>query len=341
MPPLILRSPNWTALPGGTTEGEWIADRDRKFGITAEFAKEYIDLFQELNRRRAVFHCSPEILQDLPGAAEWYISLAGFSLKTLGNIRERPRRFGLTRTAKGLVKARRNESMVLKSQLQAFSDWINDEIDGLFPERERNEELAFAVVMEMVGGRALGQGQNIGGDVAVILLKSLLVESVLDRGGKVEVLEDGEWVAFRPEMNLQRQRLLRVDTVTINFTGGGDRPDILAEREDGVIAVGEIKGRKDTSNVWESWMPQVADHMTTWASAYPDAARLFFGTLISKAMIEGESARGTRRAGLRSMHERGDLTSAYNLSLIEEGQEEAVEAFEDLISAVTDPRRLR
>ena len=43
----------------------------------------------------------------------------------------------------------------------------------------------------------------------------------------------------------------------LDFRGGGNRPDIKIDRDHETQLVGEVKGRKDSSNVWESWMPQL------------------------------------------------------------------------------------
>ena len=97
------------------------------------------------------------------------------------------------------------------------------------------------------------------------------------------------------------------------------------------LIVAEVKGRKDLSNVWESWMPQVADHMRTWTKEFPDSARLFLGTLITRDMIEGRSSRGTARTGLRQLYQDGLLTGAFNVSAVVEKRPPSAQDFDELM----------
>lgn len=331
MPPLQLAPPDWDKIVGDGLEAAWIADRDRKFGLLTEAAVAIRQTAATLRERDALFHCSSDVLAAIPAAADWYVSLAGFALKTLEKIRVGPRNFGLTRTADGLVNALREGRLVTPADLEAFSRWINAEIERLFPQDSRDESLALATVLMIRGGRVIGQGQNLGGNEAVVLVKSQLVE-VMAKRRPVDVEQDGVWVKYGPEHNLpQCQRLRYSRRLVCEFVPGGDRPDLSVSLDGEVIAVGEIKGRKDLANVWESWMPQVAAHMRTWRGAYPDAARLFFGTLITEQMVAGQSARGTLREGLRGLYEDGLLTTLYNVSKIAQNDPGAVQRFEELI----------
>ena len=333
---LALAPPDWETLIGGTRESAWIADRNRKFGLAAEVAGIMLETADRLESRNLLFRCTPEVLLEIPFAADWFVSLAGFSMKTLQYIRVGPSNFGLQRQAKGMVERLRSGSVPPRDQLQAFSEWINSEIDSLFPPDERDRSIATTTVAMILGGRVIGQGQNLGGDYAVDLLKTLLVEAVERRGKQVEVqMDNGDWVEYRPEHNLpQRQRLRFGGRITCEFISGGDRPDIVIRRDLVTIAVGEIKGRKDLSNVWESWMPGVYNHMRTWTGENPDAARLFFGTLINEAMIEGSSSHGTRHVGLKTIHRQGLLTAAYNISKVAENDSVALRQFDDFVQAL-------
>lgn len=329
MPFLELAPPDWNTLLGGSQEAAWIADRNRKFGLAAELAGRTLDAAEKLEQRDLLFRCAPEVLRVVPFAADWYVSLAGFSMKTLQNIKVGPANFGLNRQAKGLVERLRNGQNAPDDQLRAFSEWINSEIDTLFPLDERERPMALATVFMILGGRVIGRGQNLGGDDAVDLVKSLLVEAFEQRRRGVEVqLEDGTWVEYRPEHNLpQRQRIRFGGRITCEFISGGDRPDIIVFLDRVTIAVGEIKGRKDLSNVWESWMPGVYNHMRTWTGQNPDATRLFFGTLINEAMVDGFSSHGTQHVGLKTLYRQGLLTAAYNISKVADNDPDAVRRF--------------
>lgn len=338
MPLITLPEPDWDHLAGGTQEAAWIADRDRKAALASEVAERFLDVWEALRARGAVYTCSAPVLAEMPYAADWYASLAGFALKTLGNISQGPAHFGLDRSAKGIVASLRRGSRPKQRDLEAFSAWVNSEIDHVHPPAQRTDQRALSFVLLILGGRVIGRGQNMGGEDAVVLVKSLLLEAFQTRGRSVDVeLDDGRWVAAEPEHQpLMRRRLRFGGRLICDFTGGGDRPDIAVRVDGTTIAIGEIKGRKDESNVWESWMPQVADHMRTWTREHPDAARLFFGTLISPEMIRGESLRGTERVGFRDLHERGQLTGVYNVSKIAESDPGAERDFEALVAALDE-----
>lgn len=336
MPFLELAPPDWNALLGGSEESAWIADRNRKFGLAAEYAGLVRRLSRALDERGALFSCTPDILREFPFAADWYVSLAGFSMKTLQNVSVAPANFGLTRQAKGLVERLRAGKSAPDEQVAAFSRWINSEIDLLFPPDERDPALGTATVLLILGGRIIGRGQNIGGNDAVDLLKTLLVEAFANRGRSVEVqLTDGSWMDYRPEHNLpQRQRIRFGTRVTCEFISGGDRPDIIIFLDRVTIAVGEVKGRKDLSNVWESWMPGVYNHMRTWTGENPDAARLFFGTLINESMVAGASSHGTLHVGLKKLYSQGLLSAAYNIAKVAASDSKALEEFDTFVDAL-------
>src|SRR4028119_60658 len=107
MPYLELAPPDWASLPGGSRESAWIADRNRKFGLSAEFAGQILETSRYLEERGLLFLCTPQVLRELPFAADWYVSLAGFSMKTLQNVSAGPRQYGLLRQAKTLVETLR------------------------------------------------------------------------------------------------------------------------------------------------------------------------------------------------------------------------------------------
>ena len=83
-------------------------------------------------------------------------------------------------------------------------------------------------------------------------------------------------------------------------------------------------------------MPQVADHMRTWRREFPDSVRLFLVTLITRDMIEGRSARGTGRMGLRQLHQDGFLTGAFNVSAVVEKRAWSVQDFNELMTTLAE-----
>ncbi|WP_152226030.1 hypothetical protein [Pseudomonas sp. SCB32] len=326
-------------LLGGDEESAWILDRERKVDLIVKNYKAFQALSLELEAIGGLYHCTPSILEGQPIAADWYVSLAGYSIKTLRNIPKRYGQFGLTRKVEGLVKKLREGGSVPLVQLEAFSEWINFEIDSQFPTNaERTTQLALSVVLMILGGRVIGQSQNIGGNDAVDLLKTLIIQWFEKKGRTVEAevdFESEEWSLYSSAVAVGDVKRIRIDTtLRFEFVSGGDRPDIRIFNRAIEVAVGEIKGRKDLSNAWESWLPGLYNHLRTWMAENVDRGRLFFGTLISEEMFTGKTSRGTTHNGLSTMHNQGLLLGAYNLSNIVSGAPAAVSSFDELMESL-------
>jgi len=135
-----IEEPDWERLVGETEEASWVADRDRKFGLMGKAVGMLQKIADELEKRGALYSCSPEILREIPEAADWYVSLAGYALKTLGNISELPRSYGLTRSPKAVVGALRSGANVADADLKAFCRWINAELNHLHPKAIREKQ---------------------------------------------------------------------------------------------------------------------------------------------------------------------------------------------------------
>jgi hypothetical protein len=333
MSPYELSSPDWSIVLGGSDEAGWLADRDRKLGLILGLSDDVIETAQILGRQDALFTPSVDILTGLPFAVDWYISLAGFALKTLQNIREAPSAFGLNVRPVTLRANLTTGRPVSRGQLAAFAAWLTDEIDKTWAPEQRSPSRALVVVSAILGGRAIGQGQNAGGSEAVLLLNSNISAYAERSDLTLEIFKDDRWVSARGASASVSARL-RVDgRLMIFFPVGGNVPDVRFESlsTSRLLGVGEIKGRKDLSNVWESWMPQVVDHMLTWTGEFPEALRLFFGTLITEEMVIGQSAKGTERRGLRGLHEEGHLNGVYNLSKLTLDDGPAWESFNELM----------
>jgi hypothetical protein len=325
----------WPALIGGSDEASWLADRDRKLGLILSLSDNVLQTAQALQQRGVLFAPSADVLAELPFAADWYVSLAGFALKTLGNIRDAPAAYGLTHRAVTIRDNLAAGSPVAGDQAEAFAAWLRDEIDASWLPAQRTAERAVAVVSAILGGRAIGQGQNVGGSDAVAMLKSIISVYAERHGLPLDVLADRQWIPFGHAAGVTLAPSVRISgTLAVAFPVGGNVPDVefqdLARSR--ILAVGEVKGRKDRSNMWESWMPQVGDHMRTWTQRYPSALRLFFGTLITEEMVAGRSAAGTRHIGLRGLHDNGNLNAVFNLSKLALGELAAVTSFDRLMS---------
>lgn len=348
---LELTPPDWDTLVGGTRETSWIADRYRKLGIATTISNEIERAFGALKNMGALFDAAPESILSDRFAAQWYVSLAGFSQKTLVNTVEAPRKFGMAQKASSLVdsladfcnKLARGDVTAeqmparIRSNLKPFADWINHELGNTLSPEQRTPERALIRVSLLLGGRIIGQRQNEGGNEGVILVKELLYRE-LSRTFRVEARPEagGPWHLNPDASAIANAVGIRFDRrMECDFTSGGNRPDIKVSLCTRVIAVGEIKTRKDLSNLWESWMPQVTSHMKTWYSEFPDAARLFFGTVITKEMIEGASRLGTRHTGLRELVESGQMTAAYNLSQIVDFKENAAGGLKNFVDGLS------
>ena len=329
---LNLAPPDWETLIGGSAETSWIADRYRKLGIALTVSEEIERVFYTLQRSNALFNATSESLLSDRFAAQWYVSLAGFSQKTLQNACEVPSNFGLTQRPSSLVdgfaefceRQRSGEATLrqmpnrLLNNLPHFAAWINHELSSTLSPNHRTPERALIRVSLLLGGRIIGQGQNEGGNEGVILVKELLYRELCPHCSvEIRLQVTGDWKANPNASEIPNAVQMRFDgRLTCEFISGGNRPDIKILLEDKIIAVGEIKARKDLSNLWESWMPQVTGHMKTWSAEFPQAARLFFGTVITQEMIDGASKLGTQHTGLRELVALNQLTTAYNLSQI-------------------------
>lgn len=338
--PHQLPVPNWANVIGGDEESRWLADRDRKINIILELSGDVLETARRLNKTDHLFSPTPEILLDLPFSIEWYTSLAGFSLKTLGNITDSPRSYGIKRKITTIRNNLVRNRSVPFGELVATAKWLKDQIEIVWPLEGRSVESAIVTVGAILGGRAIGQGQNAGGNDAVLLLKGALVGFAEQRGLLIEGRHENSWRPHTPDNPALLCNAIRLDKIEARFFTGGDTPDVTfhSELRAEPLAVGEVKGRKDTSNVWESWMPQVVDHMNTWSREFRRSWRLFFGTLINAEMIRGESVRGTWRMGLRALYDEGHLNGVYNLSLISIGDEESLRSFYTLMDAVMECR---
>ena len=330
-----LSPPDWASLPGGKGKtSAWLTARDRKLAKAAELATPQFSLSQRLEARGALFTCSSDVLGDEPFAAEWYLDLAGMVSKLVSAVRGTWEDH-ISVSPETIAENLKIGRAVTPENLSGFSTWINAELAELYPPPARSRELALTTVLAIKGARIQGQVQNMAGDDAVLILKVLLTGAVSKRGQAVEIMVDDAWVAYTPELNLLEQNRLRLGSrMVCEFVPGGNRPDLKILLDGIVILVGEVKGRTDLSNLWESWMPQISGHLQTWAAENPQAPRVFFGTIVTKQMIEGVTKGGTRHTGLRAFHRSGLLTAAYNLSNVAEGQAGAEKAFDAFMDAL-------
>jgi len=325
---------DWKALVGGDAVATaQIAARDRKLAAAAQLPGTVLALARRLEAQDALFSCTPEILAAEPLAARWYLDLAGLTAKMIGKIKPGWEAAGLTRSPQSVAESRAKGRSITADRLAKFSAWINDILLELYPTASRSTDLALCTVLVLTGARIDGQVRNLAGDDAVLILKSLLTAAFSARGVPIETQgADDVWEDWEPGVDLMARKRLRFGgRLVCEFIAGGNRPDIKVMLDSVVTLVGEVKGRSDLSNVWESWMPQINGHLQTWTSENSQAPRVFFGTIITSEMIEGHTRGGTRHTGLRAFSSSGLLRAAYNLANIAEGKPAAVAAFDDLV----------
>ena len=338
---IVLSSPDWDALTGGNTEDKWQEDRLRKFGRIKVTAPAIASLSDSLSREGSLYRCSPTILRQHPSAAGWYVSLACFAGKTLKNLQRRAKdEFALSVLPERFIaNIETRPKSVSDEDLAAFSNWINTELAEIVGEELEEDRLAALHVAMIAGGRIIGQGQNEGGDLAVAILKQALV----DHCGPIENWTcqtdgSGDWRRIADDLKLALEAPLwrhQKSETLFDFRRGGNRPDIKVSRADVTLLVGEVKGRKDLSNTWESWMPTVAGHMASWRGSYPNAYRGAFMTVFTDEMVSGRSANNPEvRAGFKGLLEQGLLHFAINLSLVASNDESMTARFTEVFSIV-------
>lgn len=325
---------DWKALVGGDADATaQIAARDRKLAAAAQLPDTVVALAHRLETIDALFSATPDILVSEPLAARWYLDLAGLTRKLSVKLQPGWRAAGLTLSPETLAVSRAEGRTVTPARLASFAEWINAILGELYPPAVRSPMLALCTVLAITGARIDGQVRNSAGDDAVLILKSLLTSAFAARGVAIEAQgADDAWATWEPGTDLLLAKRLRFGgRLVCEFVAGGNRPDIKVMLDGVVILVGEVKGRSDLSNVWESWMPQINGHLQTWTAENSQAPRAFFGTIVTDEMINGVTRGGTRHTGLRAFASNGVLSAAYNLSNIVEGEPAAVAAFDDLV----------
>ncbi|QYE37037.1 hypothetical protein KZX46_21000 (plasmid) [Polymorphobacter sp. PAMC 29334] len=310
-----------------------IAARDRKLAAAAQLPDTVVALANRLEANDALFSATPGILASEPLAARWYLDLAGLTGKLLPKLQPGWEAAGLTLSPETLADNCAVGRAVTPARLASFTNWINGILSELFPHAAQSPILALCTVLTLVGARIDGRVRNSTGDDAVLILKSLLTSAFTTRGMSIEAQgADDVWAAWQPATDLLQTKRLRIDSrLVCEFVAGGNRPDIKVMIDGVVILVGEVKGRTDLSNVWESWMPQINGHLQTWTAENSQAPRAFFGTIVIDEMINGVTRGGTRHTGLRAFASNGVLSAAYNLANIVEGEPAAVAAFDNLV----------
>ena len=325
---------DWPNLTGGDIDAtSAIAARDRKLAMAAELAETVVPLASRLADNGATFECSSELLTVEPLAARWYLDLAGLTDKTIAKLKSGYVAAGLPLSPETIANNCRDQRSVQGAALEAFSCWINEILVELYPVDTRTPELALTTVLALMGARIDGSVRNKTGDDAVVILKTLLVGAFSSRSIEIDVPdESGGWEPYSPASNLLKQKILRFGRrLECEFIPGGNRPDIKIKSDGVVILLGEVKGRSDLSNVWESWIPQINGHLQTWAGQMPHARRVLFGTIITQEMIDGMTPGGTQHTGLRAFANSGILNGAYNLTNTAKGDATAVASFENLV----------
>jgi hypothetical protein len=158
---LNLPPPDWNGLVGGSEEWIWVMKRVRTFGSVAELAAQILELARALKDRELLFHCTTNVLREMPLSVDWYLCLAGFSTKTLRHMVVRPANAGLLPRPSLLADRLRRGRAVPDDQLQTFAKWLNWEIDFVWPREGRDQEFATAVVL-LILAEHVRNGESAG-----------------------------------------------------------------------------------------------------------------------------------------------------------------------------------
>jgi hypothetical protein len=332
-----LAPPDWASLPGGDTDtSAQLASRDRRLAMAAENTPRIWQTADELTAHDALYTCSADALKSVPYAAQWYLDLAGMVTKVISAASDGWQKYGMSVRPDTIADNLHEGRRVSPQNIEAFCQWINAQLESLHPVASRTRELALTTVIAVVGARIQGQLLNLTGSDAVLRLKVLMIAEMEKRGHSSEVDANDGWIRYEPGMDLTDISHIRFDKrLECEFVPGGNRPDMRVRLEGVVVLNGEVKGRTDLSNVWESWMPQINGHLQTWTSENAAAPRVFFGTIITQEMIDGMTAGGTLHTGLRAFHRNGLLTSAYNLTNAAKGEPGTLKALGQLFDALS------
>jgi hypothetical protein len=321
----------WAELVGGQDNEAWAAYLTRKFQRIKLKATECTELAAALVQRHAVTRCSPEVLRDVPDSASWYVALAGYSRNHLRNIQQ-PANLS-TKLDTFLKKLAKSPSSASTSDLAAFSDWANYQLSQL-PGLPQDPALCTLHVAMVFGAMVVGQVQNESQYIPHAILKGALLEHFTPRQHwQYATSADADWRPVDPDskeaMTAAFWRYTPTDAV-LDLTTGGQRPDVRVERNGRTELAGEIKGRMDVSNLWESWLPQAIHHMQAWSNEYPQSLRGVFMTIFTAEAIDGRDD----RSGLKKCASDGHLQFAINLTHLASGQAQAVQQFKAVFDRV-------
>lgn len=319
----------WDSLIGGRNEESWSKYGNRKYEKTRALAAERIRVHNTLSVLKATAKCSPEVLLAVPGAASWYVAMAGFASNHIRNLKTPG---GLsTSVATFLKKIESKPQKISPFDLAAFSNWINAALQSLPGGAPDSPGMCLYHVGVIDGSLIVGRVQNESQYIPHYILKEALLRHFgpAEKWGWKDSAKD-DWQEMDPSRDEESIKAnlwyYRPTNTVLDFGVGGERPDIKITRNNRTVLAGEIKGRMDVSNLWESWLPQATSHMTSWSKEYPQALRGVFMTIFTKEAIEGKAD----RAGLKKSYDEGALHFAINLFNLMNGQDDSIQQFKEV-----------
>jgi len=119
----------WDSLIGGKTEESWSKYGNRKYEKTRLLAAKRIQVLDTLIALEATTDCSATVLASVPGAASWYVALAGFASNHIRNLKT-PEGMS-TSVSSFLKKMESRPEKASRADLDAFSGWINSALQAL------------------------------------------------------------------------------------------------------------------------------------------------------------------------------------------------------------------
>ncbi|WP_166035454.1 XcyI family restriction endonuclease [Halorussus pelagicus] len=270
------------------------------------------------------FFAHPTVLAENPDLLDYYRSLAGMSENRLGDMK----------SVRGAVRSlRRSNSMTLgeNSELnrlcQYFNSLISTWASGLTDKDPKRKALVSALLTE--GAAIEGSSRNAGGRKAVVNVASVLIEDfsehdcldsfVIKEGSddefeRIPASKLGDEYVLSDVSGAYDVREIETGKGTVNVDA--TEPDLVVSTTTDIVGYGEIKDRKDKSNQWEGWLPNVRSKLEGFKQNNPSAKRILLQPVFTRRMVEGERGHDTEDVGVRYLVEQDLLDVPFNINKI-------------------------
>jgi hypothetical protein len=272
------------------------------------------------------FFAHPSVLRRQSGLLDYYRSLAGMSENRLGDMKSVRGALRTLRKSDSTPPA--GDDSELEKLCRYFNSLISTWAVGLTEEDPEQSALVSALLTE--GAAIEGSSRNAGGRKAVVNVASVLVEEFAehdcldsfvvkrssdDEFERIPASKLGEEYVLSDVSGAYDVREVRTDnggTVNVDAT----EPDLVVSTSGGVVCYGEIKDRKDRSNQWEGWLPNVRSKLEGFQQTHPSAKRILLQPVFTRRMVEGRRGTDTDDVGVRYLVEQDLLDVPFNTNKI-------------------------